>query len=152
MPAEVFLDAINQTTGTRSGFNGVSSNARAVDLPHEGFGSYFLDTFDRPRRVTSCECERSTGATLAQVLLLANSEEIESKIGAGDGRIARLLKEKRSIREIIEELYLTAYARPPTAVERQRTANHIERQKDKRQALEDVLWAILNTKEFMFNH
>ena len=152
MPAEVFLDAINQTTGARSGFNGVSSNARAVDLPHEGFGSYFLDTFDRPRRVTSCECERSTGATLAQVLLLANSEEIESKIGAGDGRIARLLKEKKTSREIIEELYLTAYSRPPAAAELQRTENHVERLKDKRPALEDVLWAIVNTKEFMFNH
>ncbi len=152
MPAEVFLDAINQTTGTRSGFNGVSSNARVVDLPHEGFGSYFLDTFDRPRRVTSCECERSTGATLAQVLLLANSGEIESKIGAGDGRLARLLKAKKSSRAIIEELYLTAYSRPPTAAELQRTENHVERQKDKRQALEDVLWAIVNTKEFMFNH
>jgi hypothetical protein len=152
MPAEVFLDAIDQTTGTRSGFSGVSSNARAVDLPHEGFGSYFLDTFDRPRRVTSCECERSTGATLAQVLLLANSEEIESKIGAGDGRIARLLKEKKSSREIIEEMYLTAYARPPLAAELQRTVDHVERQKEKRQALEDVLWAIVNTKEFMFNH
>ena len=71
----------------RSGsFSGVSSNARAVDLPHEGFGSYFLDTFDRPRRVTGCECERSTGATLAQVLLLANSDEIENKIAAGNGR------------------------------------------------------------------
>jgi hypothetical protein len=152
MPAEVFLDAIDQTTGTRSSFSGVSSNARAVDLPHEGFGSYFLDTFDRPRRVTSCECERSTGATLAQVLLLANSEEIESKIGAGDGRIARLLKEKKTIRAIIEELYLTAYARRPSAAELRRTVNHVERQKDERQALEDVLWAILNTKEFMFNH
>ena len=152
MPAEVFLDAIDQTTGTRSNFNGVSSNARAVDLPHEGFGSYFLDTFDRPRRVTSCECERSTGATLAQVLLLANSEEMESKIGSSNGRLARLLKEKKSSRDIIEELYLTAYARPPTVAELQRTVNHVECQKDKRQALEDVLWAIVNTKEFMFNH
>jgi hypothetical protein len=102
--------------------------------------------------VTSCECERSTGATLAQVLLLANSDEIESKIGAGEGRIARLLKEKKPIREIVEELYLTAYARPPTSAESQRIAKLVERQKDKRPALEDVLWAILNTKEFMFNH
>jgi hypothetical protein len=152
LPAEVFLDAIDQTTGTRSGFGGVSTNARAVDLPHEGFGSYFLDTFDRPRRVTSCECERSTGATLAQVLLLANSDEIESKIGSGDGRIARLLKEKKPTSEIIEDLYLTAYARHPTVAELQRITNLVERQKDQRQALEDVLWAIINTKEFMFNH
>ncbi len=95
--AEVFLDAVNQTTGAKGGFTGVSSNARAVDLPHEGFGSYFLDTFDRPRRVTGCECERSSGATLAQVLLLANSEEIENKIATADGRVAKLMKEKKPI-------------------------------------------------------
>jgi len=152
MPAEVFLDALNQTTGTKSGFSGVSSNARAVDLPHEGFGSYFLDTFDRPRRVTGCECERSTGATLAQVLLLANSDEIESKIAAGDGRIARLMKAKKPLRDIVEELYLTAYSRSPSAEEMRRTLAHAERLDNKQQALEDVLWAILNTKEFMFNH
>jgi hypothetical protein len=152
MPAEVFLDAVNQTTGTRSGFGGVSSTARAVDLPHEGFGSYFLDTFDRPRRVTACECERSSGATLAQVLLLANSDEIESKIADGNGRLARLVKEKKPTREIIEELYLTAYARPPGTEEMRRTLAHVEGQTDKQKALEDVLWAILNTKEFMFNH
>lgn len=152
MPAEVFHDAINQVTGARTSFNGVSSNARAVDLPHEGFGSYFLDTFDRPRRVTGCECERSTGATLAQVLLLANSDEIESRIGAPNGRLARLHQDKKPNRAMIEELYLAAYSRPPTAAELRRTEDYIEQQKDKRQALEDVLWAILNTKEFMFNH
>lgn len=152
MPAEVFLDAINQVTGTRGNFSGVSSNARAVDLPHEGFGSYFLDTFDRPRRVTSCECERSSGATLAQVLLLANSDEIESKIASGDGKLARLLKEKKPIRDILSELYLTAYARRPADAELRRTLAHVEGATNKQQAFEDVLWAILNTKEFMFNH
>jgi hypothetical protein len=152
MPAEVFLDAINQVTGARGNFSGVSSNGRAIDLPHEGIGSYFLDTFDRPRRVTSCECERSTGATLAQVLLLANSEEIESKIAAADGKLARLLKEKKPIPDIIADLYLSAYSRQPTAEERKRTLGHVERAANKQQALEDVLWALLNTKEFMFNH
>jgi hypothetical protein len=152
MPAEVFLDAVNQTTGSKGGFSGVSSNARAVDLPHEGFGSYFLDTFDRPRRVTSCECERSSGATLAQVLLLANSDEIEAKIAAGDGKLAQLMKEKKPIREVIEELYLTAYSRRPTAEEMKRTLAHVERADNKQQALEDVLWAIINAREFMFNH
>jgi len=152
MPAEVFLDAINHVTGTRGNFGGVSSNARAVDLPHEGFGSYFLDTFDRPRRVTGCECERSTGATLAQVLLLANSDEIESKIADGKGRLAQLVKEKKPTRDIIEELYQSAYSRRPTADEMKRTLAHVEGAANKQQAIEDVLWAILNTKEFMFNH
>jgi hypothetical protein len=150
--AEVFLDAVNQTTGVKGNFTGVSSNARAVDLPHEGFGSYFLDTFDRPRRVTGCECERSTGATLAQVLLLANSDEIENKIAAGDGRVARLMKEKKPVKDVIEELYLTAYSRCPTADELKRNLDFVDKVDNKQQALEDVLWAILNTKEFMFNH
>jgi hypothetical protein len=152
LPAEVLLDAVNQTTGSTTGFNGVSSSARAVDLPHEGFGSYFLDTFDRPRRVTSCECERSTGATLAQVLLLANSDEIESKISSPEGKIAKLLKEKRPMHELIGELYLTAYSRRPTTKELQANLAHVDRLDNKQQAVEDVLWGVINTKEFLFNH
>src|SRR5262249_24644491 len=134
------------------GFNGVGVNGRAVDLPHEGFGSYFLDTFDRPKRVTVCECERSTGATLQQVLLLANSEEIENKLAAGDGRVTKLIQAKKSPKEAVEELYLAAYSRMPTADELAKTLAHIEAQQNKQQALEDVLWVILNSKEFMFNH
>ena len=152
MPAEVFLDAVNASCGVKGGFNGVSANARAVDLPHEGFGSYFLDTFDRPKRVTVCECERSTGATLGQVLLLANSEEMENKIADGNGRVAKLFKDKKPTPDMIEELYLTALGRSPTAPERKRLTDYIDKAKDKQRAVEDVLWAILNTREFMFNH
>jgi hypothetical protein len=152
MPAEVFLDAVNATCGVKGGFNGVSANARAVDLPHEGFGSYFLDTFDRPKRVTVCECERSTGATLGQVLLLANSEEMENKIGDGNGRVARFFKNKTATAEMVEELYLTALGRAPAAAEKKRLTEYVEGAKDKQRAVEDVLWAILNTREFMFNH
>ena len=74
----------------------MSANSRAIDLPHEGFGSTFLDTFDRPQRVTVCECERSAGATLGQVLLLANSDEVENKIADGNGRIQRLFTAMKS--------------------------------------------------------
>jgi hypothetical protein len=150
--SEVFLDAVNQATGTKAGFSGVSSNARAVDLPHEGFGSYFLDTFDRPKRVTVCECERSAGPTLPQVLLLALSDEVEGKIAAGDGRIAKLIKDKKSPREAVEELYLAGFGRLPEPRELQRAVAHVEGRPDKQKALEDLLWVILNSKEFMFNH
>ena len=150
--AEVFLDAVNQTAGSKAGFSGVSSNSRAVDLPHEGFGSYFLDTFDRPKRVTVCECERSAGPTLQQVLLLGLSEEIEGKIGSGDGRVARLVKDKKSTRESIEELYLAGFARFPTQRELERALAHLAKQPDRQKGLEDLLWVILNSKEFMFNH
>ena len=152
LPAEVFLDAVNAACGTKGGFSGVSANARAVDLPHEGFGSYFLDTFDRPKRVSVCECERSSGATLGQVLLLANSDEIENKIADGNGRVAKLLKDKKPARAAVEELYLTALARRPTASELSRTLDYVDKATDKAKAVEDVLWAILNSKEFMFNH
>jgi hypothetical protein len=150
--AEVFLDAVDQACGTRTSFGNVSASARAVDLPHENFGSYFLDTFDRPRRVTSCECERSAGATMGQVLLLANSDEIENKLAAGDGRIARLLAENRTDLEIVDDLYLAAYSRFPRADERSKVLAYIARHANRSEALEDVLWTVLNSREFMFNY
>jgi hypothetical protein len=150
--AEVFLDSVDQATGSRTRFSGVSSNARAIDLPHERFGSYFLDTFDRPQRVTGCECERSSAATLAQVLLMANSNEIENKVADGNGRIARIIKEKLAMKEAVEELYLAAYSRPPSAAELTKTLAYVDSQENKQAALEDVLWTLINAKEFMFNH
>ncbi|HVA46068.1 MAG TPA: DUF1549 domain-containing protein [Pirellulales bacterium] len=150
--AEVLLDSLDQACGTHTRFDRVASTARAIDLPHEGFGSYFLDTFDRPRRVTGCECERTTGATLGQVLLLSNSDEVENKIASGDGVIARLLAEKKPPAEIIDELYLGALSRLPTEAERTKAAAFVVAEKDPRPALEDVLWTLLNSKEFVFNH
>jgi hypothetical protein len=154
LPAEVLLDAVDTVTGTRTHFNGVSQNARAVDLPHEGFGSYFLDAFDRPKRVTVCECERSTSATLAQVLLLSNSDEIENKIAAGQGRIAALLQAKTPPGTIIETLYLAAFSRLPTPAEQQRAERFLASvgETEQQKACEDLLWTLLNSKEFMFNH
>lgn len=151
--SEVFADAVDQATGTKTKYSNMSASSRAVDLPHEGFGSYFLDTFDRPRRVSSCECERSSGATLAQVLLLANSDDLENKIADGNGKIARLVKEKKSSKEIIDDIYLGALGRFPSADELTKTHTYIESvPKDKeQQALEDILWTVLNTREFMFN-
>jgi hypothetical protein len=154
MPAEVLLDAVDQATGTKTRFSGVAASSRAVDLPHEGFGSYFLDAFDRPRRVTTCECERSSGATLGQVLLLANSDEIENKLADGNGKIGKLLAAKRPTKEIVEELFLGTFSRLPREAELTATMNAVSSSgPDKeRQALEDVLWTLLNSREFMFNH
>jgi hypothetical protein len=150
--AEVLLDAVDEACGTRTPFNKMSRQARAVDLPHEGFGSYFLDVFDRPPRSSPCECARSTGASLSQVLHLANSPEIEDKIAAGNGRVARLVQEKVPPAQAVEELYLAAFARYPTAEERAKAAAYVAGQKDPRRGLEDVLWALLNSREFLFNH
>ncbi|MDB5391280.1 MAG: hypothetical protein JWM11_6926, partial [Planctomycetaceae bacterium] len=151
--SEVFHDAVGQATGSRSRFDNMASTSRAIDLPHEGFGSYFLDTFDRPRRVTGCECERSSNATLGQVLLLANSDEVENKIGDGNGRVAVLIKDKKTDAECIEELYLATLGRAALPNELTKTTGFlIQHKAERQQALEDVLWSLLNSKEFMFNH
>ena len=150
--AEVLLDAVDDATGTKTKFGNISDSARAVDLPHEGFGSYFLDTFDRPKRVSGCECERSSGATLAQVLLLANSDELENKLADGKGRIAKLMTDKKPIPEMIDSIYLSAYARRPSDQELSTTVGYVEAQENKQQALEDVLWTVINSKEFLFNN
>jgi hypothetical protein len=150
--AEVFLDGVDQVCGTRTQFNKMSRTARAVDLPHEGFGSYFLDVFDRPPRSSACECARSSGANLSQVLHLANSSEVEDKIASGAGRVAKLVQAKTAPEEAIDELYLAAFARYPSKAEKQKALTHLAEEKDKRRALEDLVWALLNTREFMFNH
>ncbi|HEY2252155.1 MAG TPA: DUF1553 domain-containing protein, partial [Planctomycetaceae bacterium] len=150
--AEVLHDAVDQAAGTKSTFGGMASDARAIDLPHESFGSYFLETFDRPKRVTGCECERSAGATLAQVLLLSNSDEIENKLANGEGRVARLIKDKKTDEQAIEELYLAALNRLPTQEEMGKSVVYVAGGPSRQQSLEDVLWSLLNSKEFLFNH
>jgi hypothetical protein len=150
--AEVLLDAVDSVCGTKTRFSRMSKNARAVDLPHEGFGSYFLDVFDRPPRSSPCECARSGGASLPAVLHLANSPEIEDKIANGDGRVAKLVKEKASADAAIEELYLAAVARHPTDTEKKKSLAHVAKSASVRSGLEDVVWALLNSREFLFNH
>lgn len=152
MLAEVMLDAVDEVCGSRSSFNKMSRQARAVDLPHEGFGSYFLDVFDRPPRSSPCECARSSGASLSQVLHLANSPEIEDKIATGTGRVAKLIQDKAPAEKAVEELYLATFARYPTAEEKTKALEYIAKQKEPRRGLEDLVWALLNTREFMFNH
>jgi hypothetical protein len=150
--AEVFLDAVDRVTETKTEFGKVPKRARAIELPHEGFGSYILDVFDRPTRTSSCECARSSGASLQQVLYLSNSGEIEDKLAADTGRIARLVNAGTTPETAIEELYVAAFARVPTPEELQKARAHLEKQSDTRRGLEDIAWVLINSREFMFNH
>ena len=152
LPAEVAHDAVEQATGFKTNFSNMSTDSRAIDLPHERFGSYFMDTFDRPKRVSGCECERSTSATLSQVLLLSNSDEVEGKLQNGTARIAKLFEAKRSTPQMIEELYLAAFSRYPTPQEIFTATAYIDRDSEPRKAVEDLLWSLLNSREFLFNH
>jgi hypothetical protein len=150
--AEVILDAICQVTGTQEDFGGLPRGTRTIQLPDESVQSYFLDTFGRPTRETPCECERPREANLAQALHLLNSNEVQNKVASANGRLAGLLKEKKTDAALVEELYLSAFGRPPRPDELKTVSAYVAQQKDRKAAFEDLLWSLLNTKEFLFNH
>jgi hypothetical protein len=163
LQAEVLLDALCQVTDSPNRFNGLPNDMnapnRAIMLPDEGFTSYFLDVFGRPQRISACECERVNEANLAAVLHLLNSEEVQGKITRSGGRADALARadDKRPDSEKLDELFLWAFARKATAEDKKAALDHIDKmfaksgQAGKKAAYENILWAILNTKEFVFN-
>lgn len=154
LTAEVLYDALHQFTGTVTNFGGLPAGTRAMELPDSGVNNYFLTVFGRPQAISPCECERSAEANLAQSLHLLNSNEVQGKLSAGDGRAALLANDKERADEAkVRELYYWAYAREPDADELALTTAYLAKhEKDKRPALEDIVWALVNTKEFLFNH
>ncbi len=152
LPAEVLLDAIDFACGTQERFPGVPLGTRAIELPDPNYSSYFLDTLGRPKRTSTCECERTADPNLAQVLHLLNGDLVNRKVADGSGRVARLLKAKKPVPEIVEELYLVTLSRYPTEEERAACQKLIDTAASPREGLQDVLWALLNTREFLFNH
>jgi hypothetical protein len=150
LPAEVLLDAINQVTGTKETFVGIPPGTRAIALPDPTIPSTFLMTFSRPQRISTCECGRESAPDLLQALHLLNDAGLQAKIANPKGRLATLLKQTDN--EIAEELYLAAYARRPTAREMQTIMDLIAQAPSRQEGWEDVLWTLLNTPEFSFNH
>lgn len=152
LPAEVLLDAIDQVCGTRERFTGVPLGTRAIELPDPNFSSYFLDTLGRPQRIVSCECERTAEPNLAQVLQLANGELVQRKLTDKAGRLSKLIDNKASDDSAFNEFYLVALSRFPTAREVEHCRTILAGAADRRTGLEDILWALLNSREFLFNH
>ena len=152
LEAEILLDAIDQVTGVPTTFDGMPVGTRAIELPDNGFNSYFLTVFGRPESSSACECERSGDASLAQSLHLLNSKDILGKVSSDKGRAKILSDDERSIAQKIEELYLIAFSRKPTETEVKIAQQHIQTRKNPREGFEDVVWALINTKEFLFNH
>jgi len=155
---EVLLDALNQVTDSTTAFSGLpkDKNApnRAVQLPDESFTSYFLDVFGRPQRQSACECERVSEANLAQVLHLLNSDEVQQKLTRVSGRADKLASavDKRTEAEKITELFLWAYGRNPTKDDLKAALWHLAKHSaNKKTAYENILWALVNSKEFIFN-
>ena len=152
LDAEVLLDAIDQLTGQPTQYAGMPAGTRAIQLPDNGFDSYFLKVFGRPEASSACECERSADASLSQSLHLLNSQDILGKVSADTGRAAQLAADPRPLEQRIQELYFLAFARSPDAEELAVATDYIQSKATPREGFEDVIWALINTKEFLFNH
>jgi hypothetical protein len=150
--AEVLLDAISQVTAAPTAFSGLPSGTRAIELPDEGIPSSFLDAFGRPKRDTACECERVSDASLGQSLMMLNSADVHAKLSAPGGRAELLSKDPRPDQEKVDELFWDAFARPPGSGESAAAVDYLSAHPNaRRAAFEDILWALLNAKEFQFN-
>lgn len=156
LTAEVTYDAVNQVLDAPAEFGGLPRDrfapGRAIMLPDESFNSYFLDVFGRPQRISACECERVKDANLAQVLHLLNSNEVQGKLGRGEGRADAIAKDPRPDAEKVRELFLWALSREPTEGQLDAALEHLAaNEKSKKSAYENILWSLINTKEFTFN-
>ncbi len=151
--AEVLLDMVSQTTGVGEKFAGVPPGARAIQLWDSKVPHYFLKVFGRPVRLSTCECERNAEPAVAQVLHLLNAPEIQAKLSHEGGTVARMVRTHARDGPLVEELYLTFFSRPPTTRERAVALEYLRANAgQRRQAVEDLAWSLLNTLEFVFNH
>lgn len=155
--AEVLLDAISRVTGVSTPFDRSDGGKypagwRSMQLPDVSADSYFLKTFGRPERNITCECERTADPSMTQVLDISNGDTINKKLDASDCRITRWIDGKTAPEQIIEHAYLIAFSRFPTTQERAKLAKIIRASADRRSAVEDTFWALLSSKEFLFNH
>jgi hypothetical protein len=171
LTAEGILDALCQVTGVPEQFPGMPPGYRAIDLPDTHVKSEFMDSFGRPPRQITCECERSQEPNMTQALLFINGDLINKKVTAEGSLVDRLMKTGKPDPQVLDELYWTALGRPPKPVERASNlaalkramavapagaANVAEQKVDpaiaRRKAFEDLLWVLVNSKEFLFNH
>jgi hypothetical protein len=150
--AEVLADALASATGVADSFPGYPVGARAVQMPDPGVNSYFLTIFGRSDRVTACACEKSADVTLPQLLYLENGDELRSKLRSPDGRLASLLKKTPDNDAMTDAIFLATLARHPTAGEARAVNDAIASDDPRDEVFRDLFWALLNSKEFAFNH
>ena len=149
--AETFLDCISQVTETKNKFPGLPLGARAVQIADGQVSNYFLTTFGRATRESVCSCEVKLDPTLSQSLHLLNGDATTQRITQGN-LIGKLLTDKKTPEEILNEIYVRCLSRMPSADEKTKVLALVNAEKDKKQVLEDAFWAVLNTREYMFNH
>ncbi len=151
LKAESLLDTISAVTETKDKFDGLPVGARAVQIADGTRTTYFLRTFGRATRETPCSCEVKMEPTLSQALHLLNGDTVNPKIRQG-GLIPRLLSEKKTPEDRITDLYVRCFTRRPTPEELANITASLAQYKDRNQAMEDLFWALLNSREFLFNH
>jgi hypothetical protein len=150
--AEVLLDAISQITETPNKFQGLPLGARAVQIADGAVSTYFLTTFGRAKRESVCSCEVKMEPTLSQALHLMNGDAVHERIKQGKV-ISKWVADKKTDREVVDELFLRVFGRPVKEKEWTAIQQSIADAPESRQmVLEDLFWALLNSKEFYFNH
>lgn len=152
LTAEQLADAIDFATGTREKYKGLPLGTRAIQLPDTSVRSFLLDVFGRPPRQITCECERKVEPNIAQALHLLNGDELSKKLAAPGGRIERLFKNTTPLPAIVEDLYLATVSRLPRPEELSEAEAWIAKAATPKDGVQDLLWVLLNSREFLFNH
>jgi hypothetical protein len=156
LSAEVLLDAFGQVLESPTKFRSVAGDfpkgTRAIDLPDEAVPSRFLDVFGRSARNSACECERVDAPALGQTLELVSSPEIQEKLSSDKGYVGRLVKNGKSHEENVRDIFLRVFARSPRPREMAVAVQFLESQTDRKEAYGSLLWSLVATNEFLFNH
>jgi uncharacterized protein DUF1553/uncharacterized protein DUF1549 len=153
LPAEVLLDAVGQVTRVPQTFRAHPEGTRAIQMWDSRLDVEFLEIFGRPGRLSVCECDRPVDGSVPQMLHLMNSGSFQDRLSSDKGFAAALEKSGKSDDEVVTELYLTVYNRPPRPEELQAARSAFSREKTtRRAAIEDILWALMNSAEFVLNH
>ena len=152
MPAEVLLDGISQVLDVPTNFDSVPPGTRAIELPDENVAANFLDVFGRPLRMSACECERVDAPALTQALELVNSSEIQRKLTEKTGYAEQLAISDKSPEILAREIFLRVFARHPRPEELNAATLFFAAEPDRGEACRSLLWSLLATNEFMFNH
>ncbi|MDA1233139.1 MAG: DUF1553 domain-containing protein, partial [Planctomycetota bacterium] len=148
--AEPLLDAIDTVTASPTKFKGLPPGTRAIELPDGEYPDHFLNTFGKPRRVSVCECERMPDENLGQALHTLNGDIIATKLSSKSGRVASLIASQKTDPEIIQELYMVTLGREPSEAESTAAMGFLPEAASRQEFFEDLLWTLINSKQFLF--